>query len=465
MPAHDSPAVIVARWLKSNNYTASYDQFLEESNLDPGLADGGRGSLTLERLLEEKRAFDVAGSFEKVGEDGGEGEGWRGGAPEEPKVLDTLPAKSNVLAVGFEEFEGEGRVLLVSTADRRLHLLDPATHALRDSIVGLQDGPILSFASFQRRYLLTASMSGQLLLSDLRGRVVERRRDHNKYVVKIAVLEGGDDCMVATAGWDNKIHIYNPSTASNPPQLGTPTATITLPTKPESLLFLRHPEDNAPLLLLSRTDSSSIYYYTTTTTPKELGKQNLAPHSNAWVAFTPSALALHPTDPTLLAVATSSIPQMKLLITRLLIPPYNPLPRPAAPPIAALLDDATAAAQHETQASQARAALAIADREFAALRSHVNTGAPQTAYSTPAVAWRPGGDGVWVNGDDGVVRGFEAVSGKAVVELKGGHEVGSKVRCLWAGHKEEGESAKGEVLISGGFDQRVVVWKAKGGGS
>lgn len=30
-------------------------------------------------------------------------------APEEPKVLDTLPAKSNVLAVGVEELEGEGR--------------------------------------------------------------------------------------------------------------------------------------------------------------------------------------------------------------------------------------------------------------------------------------------------------------------------------------------------------------------
>lgn len=354
--------------------------------------------------------------------------------------------------------------MFISTADRRLHLLDPITFALQDSIAGLQDGPILSIASLTQKYLLTASMSGQLILSDLKGNVVENRRDHKKYVVKIAILEDDNTCMVATAGWDNKVYIYRPNTSTTPPQLGEPTATITLPTKPESLLFLRHPEDSAPLLLLSRTDSSSIYYYTTTATPppRELGRQNLAPHSNAWVAFTPSALALHPTDPSLLAVATSSIPQMKLLIVRLLIPPYNPIaaPPPAAASRTSLLDSAVG---HETQASQARAALVIADREDKAIICHVATGASQTAYSTPAVVWRPEDGGVWVNGDDGVVRGFEAGTGKACgvlggLGVKGAHEPGAKVRCLWAG---KGGEAQGEVLVSGGFDQRVVVWRGK----
>ena len=98
--------------------------------------------------------------------------------------------------------------------------------------------------------------------------------------------------------------------------------------------------------------------------------------------------------------------------------------------------------------------------------------APQTPYSTPQVVWRPGGSGVWVNGDDGVVRGVEVMTGKVIALLKG-HEPGTKVRSLWAGMVsvteedrdgvEEGGRAERtreeEWLVSGGFDKRVLVWK------
>ena len=311
-------------------------------------------------------------------------------------------------------------------------------------------------------------MSGHLTLTSISGEVIEKRRDHAKYIVQIAVSPDARRPLIATAGWDNKINIYSPTVAYNcPPELDEPMATIELPSKPESILFLTHPESNQLVLLVSRTDSSSLHYYTTDPEPRLLGRQNLAPHSNAWVAFTPSALALSPKDPSLLAVATSAVPSMKLLIVRLLIPPWDSasstaLPAPAPLLRTSLLDDSPAGT--ETQASQARAALLVADREHAAIQIHCTTLSPQTAYSTPAVAWRPDGSGVWVNGDDGVVRGIEASSGKIVATLKG-HEAGSKVRCLWAGYVGEGEEGeeeggkKEEWLVSGGFDQRLIVWK------
>lgn len=83
--------------------------------------------------------------------------------------------------------------------------------------------------------------------------------------------------------------------------------------------------------------------------------------------------------------------------------------------------------------------------------------APQTPYSTPQVVWRPDGSGVWVNGDDGVVRGVEAASGKVVCLLRA-HEIGSKVRTLWAGYLGVDERRR-EVVVSGGFDKRVFVWE------
>ncbi|KAL8929632.1 MAG: hypothetical protein Q9172_000428 [Xanthocarpia lactea] len=112
-----------------------------------------------------------------------------------------------------------------------------------------------------------------------------------------------------------------------------------------------------------------------------------------------------------------------------------------------------------TQASQTRWKLAVEDQEDAAIRLNVNTFAPQTPYSTPQVCWRPDGSGVWVNGDDGVLRGFESSTGKICATLKGGHEPGFKIRSVWAGMVDV-EGKQEEWLISGGFDKRLVVWKS-----
>jgi hypothetical protein len=228
-------------------------------------------------------------------------------------------------------------------------------------------------------------MSGQVHLSDLKGTVLQTRKDHNKYVVRVAVLADSSSPVIATAGWDSKVFIYQPKSASSSDLvLGDPAATIELPTKPESMVFVRHPDMNNPVLLVTRTDSTFIYYYTVTEdTPRLLGKQNLAPHSNAWVAFTPSSMDLCPTDPTLLAIGTSTVPHMKLLIVRLLFPPWDAsaLASSAATSIPtqtlrrSLLDDTPVT---ETQASQARAALLVADREDAAITIQTSTLAPQT---------------------------------------------------------------------------------------
>lgn len=132
-----------------------------------------------------------------------------------------------------------------------------------------------------------------------------------------------------------------------------------------------------------------------------------------------------------------------------------------------------------TQASQTRAALALSGREAAAIRLHISMIAPQTSY-TPRVVWRLDGCRVWVNGDDGVVRGIEVMTGKIVALLKG-HKPRIKVRSLWAGmmrvENNTSESAgepeaermkEDEWLVSGGFDNessfgRLLATDACGG--
>ena len=342
-------------------------------------------------------------------------------APSVPSQVSTLSSTSNLLHVSIERFEDETlqgplQLLLATTADRRLHFLAPdSSFTLVKSISHLQDSPILACVPFGKEYLrtITSGMSGQTVLYDHKqDRVLDQRRDHKKYVVKVAVCDEG---WVATAGWDAKVYLYQIGSGTDT-KLGEPVASIDIATNPESITFVRHPDLDRPVLLVTRRDSTSLHYYSLpdvdvsrSETPssvklKLLGSQNLAPHSNAWIAFSPSSVAASPTDPTLLAVATSAVPHMKLIIVRLLIPSST--------------SPSTAADRGpETQAAQTRANLAVRDREDTAILVHVSTLAPQTPYSTPQVVWRPDGSGVWVNGDDGVLRGLEAKTGKVVATL------------------------------------------------
>ena len=46
---------------------------------------------------------------------------------------------------------------------------------------------------------------------------------------------------------------------------------------------------------------------------------------------------------------------------------------------------------------------------------------------------------------------------------EGGHEAGSKIRSLWAGRVRCGDTEEDEeeVVVSGGFDKRVILWRIK----
>ncbi|KAL1611861.1 hypothetical protein SLS60_000082 [Paraconiothyrium brasiliense] len=420
--------------------------------------------MTIEQILHEKRTFDTSLNFERLGlED--KDRRWRSIAPSKPIVVDSSP-RSNILSVSPLSLVLPSKpqlqtYLAATTADRRLHLIDPSSspHSVIQSYSAFQDSPILDLAVIRGRYVLAASMSGKLLLFDTKTeQVLDQRKDHGKYVVKLATWSTESCVIVASAGWDNKIFLYSINTDRAAFQLGEPIATVSLPTVPETLLFIRSPETSRPILLLTRRDSTFLHYYAITPVEQGsaislLGKQNLAPHSNAWVAFSPADVQVNPVDASVVAVATSSTPHMKLLIVKLLLPPEEVT---TSDPIEDVIPE------HVTQASQARANLLLQEKEEAAIMVNVTTMAPQTAYSTPRLVWRPDGSGIYVSSDDGIIRGFEANTGRLTASLAA-HEPGSKIRCLCAGQAKfaAGDSKEEEFLLTGGFDQKLVLWRAE----
>lgn len=384
-------------------------------------------------------------------------------------VISSLPNRSNILSISVFDLALSPclemcRYIVVTTADRKVHLLDTTSPTLEvaRSFSHLLDSPILDIIAFGLRYLIVASMSGKLAVFDtVKKTVLHERTDHSKYLVKLASYRTGECYLVASAGWDAKVNLYRCETADDTIHLKKPIATLTLASVPETVMFIESPEYNMPILLLSRRDSSFLYYFEVPNLAGSgmayLGKQNLAPHSNAWVAFTPADVQPCPTDPSLVAVGTSSTPHMKLLVVKLLVPPKQ----------ASLLNAGAIRDPNGpiTQASQARGELMMQDREEAAILVNVSTMAPQTQYSTPRLTWRPDGSGIYVSSDDGLVRGIEASTGKFIAALEG-HDPGSKLRCLWAGkldlHQENAltQASTKEYLLSGGFDQKLILWSS-----
>lgn len=194
-----------------------------------------------------------------------------------------------------------GQILSATTADRRLNLLHAARgFPLIKSYNTLQDSPILSclFLDSPSLVSITTGMSGQIVLYDhTEGKVLDERRDHSKYVVKVVASEDPKGVFIATAGWDGMVILYrlNRTDDKGYKSLGSPIASIKLQSNPESLLFISNPDMDSPVLLVTRRDSTTLYYYSTVrieglgtipslTNPMVLtllGTQNLTPHANA----------------------------------------------------------------------------------------------------------------------------------------------------------------------------------------
>jgi WD40 repeat protein len=343
----------------------------------------------------------------------------------------------------------------------------------------------LDLIVINHQYLLAASMSGKLLLYDMAAdKVLDERKDHSKYVVKLASWsDGPSTSIIATAGWDSQVILYRFNLTDGPNvKLGEPIARLSTSSIPETIVFIRSPDTaTEPILLLTRRDSTCLYYYLLPQIGSSmseftfLGQQNLSPHSTAWVAFSVSDVRVCPTDESIVAVATSSTPHMRVIVVRLLIPPKTGLTsnldahtHGLEQSSSVMSDTVLEPGDTRTQASQERANLVIQDREEAAIILNINTRAPQTAYSTPTLVWRPDGSGIFVSSDDGVIRGLEAITGKLIVGLDS-HEAGTKLRCLWAGYMKREQSSNTdnesdslekdeEYLISGGFDQKLILW-------
>lgn len=338
---------------------------------------------------------------------------------------DTAPANILFVAVVPALHPFAGPVLLATAADRslRIYSAQPPFGQLR-AFAAPSDAALLCVAVAADRWLLLSTMTGRLALLDpATGDVVATVRPHEKYATRVVYSAP----FVVSSAYDRTIALHalctpsDPDAASSaPPSFSECVGRLTLSTPPEALAVVTLPSTGTRAVVFSRRESMALYYHLLEPSLPHHATRSLAGASGVWLGYDhPLAVALHPRDPTRLAVVTSSVPHMRLLIV----------------PVDS--DGGGGGGSDGERAS---------NREMF-------TGAPQTVYSTAALAWRPDASGVWVNADEGIVRGVEVKRGRVAARLAVCAH-GQKVRTLWAGSVD----GVGELLVTGGFDKALRVW-------
>jgi WD40 repeat protein len=304
----------------------------------------------------------------------------------------------------------DGPVLISTAADRSLRLFSASPpHELLRNFAAPSDSAILSVAVVEGKFLLLSTMTGRLsLLSPKTGEILATIKPHEKYAIRVLYAAP----YVLSAAYDKTIvlHTLDISDGNVAPVFSDQSAgKLALATPPEALAVVTLPSNGERAIVFSRRDSTVLHYHLLLPGLPEHSKRNLSAADSGWISYHPMSIAIHPSNPSLLAVTTSSVPHMKFLIV----------------PV---------------------------DSEDVA--KELFTGAPQSAYSTAVAAWRPDGSGVWLNADEGIVRGLEVKTGKVKAKLVACGR-GEKVRTLWAGVVE----GVGECLVTGGFDKGLRVWR------
>jgi molybdopterin-biosynthesis enzyme MoeA-like protein len=78
MTSSTLPTILVARFLRSNNYSQTLDAFIREAGLpaDVGQTDDKGPNWTIEGVLQEKKTFDQSVNFERYADDDKKKDAW-----------------------------------------------------------------------------------------------------------------------------------------------------------------------------------------------------------------------------------------------------------------------------------------------------------------------------------------------------------------------------------------------------
>ncbi|CAK9435929.1 uncharacterized protein LODBEIA_P05450 [Lodderomyces beijingensis] len=413
MPRDISPShELIAHFLKDNGYGETLAQFEKEHgkpiqpkllNNVESLSDIIEDRLNYNTLVEELNKSNIDSVAENLPPAlkaiaDSQFEDWISPFPHTPRQLDGISAL--ILSSAYDAATGD---VYFTTNDGRVLL-----RSRDEEIKSFKLGEIIKKVMIidNQETIALLAMSGMLYLKRTRSlESISQFATGSRFVVDAQYIRLGKEDYIVTLAWNNSLKLSRVKAKEKQVE-----QVSELKLNQQGTCFGLTIYRDRLVLLLGKLDNTLLEVYTLEgEVEEEDGKNkfelkykisiNDAEFTTA--SFSPRRIIIwnsgeHAGEIPLVAVATSHEPYMRVIIT-------------------SLIDfDAVTSTSTSTEIRRNQ------------IIRNLNTMSPQDKFSQPIIAWRLGTEknnnnkvsGIWVMGDDGVIRGMDVVSGDVAVELK-----------------------------------------------
>lgn len=277
---------------------------------------------------------------------------------------------------------------------------------------------------------------------------------HKRLITDFKVLRVDDSNdnifgYFASIGWDKRVVIGKFLKTD----IGVSAHVIgefSLPTNPTCVSLSLDEKTKLPILLVGRMDSTLLSMFAIRKNDAvEIARISLNDSEFSNYSFQPMSIAN--SQKNIFSIGTDHLPYMRLITV--ILPSieeivgnkkYHP----------AISNSTSLDAQLDSIASQQETIQTINSKVPVVRQliiSNYNTMSPQDKYSNAIVLPRYHENGVWIVGDDGIIRGFDLSSGKIKANLKGNS---GRAKCASVGHQKSGEY----LIFCGALDKKIKMW-------
>lgn len=411
---------LVAQFLRENNYVETLRAF--EAEHGRPIPSNGLNSESLENILAERRAFQQPEVAEDLVDPGLVAfrdkllVAWNYPYPNKAVLVDT---KSSGLVISSACLYYDNRnILLASTSKMQIVVMNLGYFALENiSRVSVGRAVVKKIVPLPNERVALVAMDGMVYIVQIKALFlgefasIAKIRAHTKLIIDMVHVRVKDTDFLISMSRDLTVKVFqveNEITLVSEYKMATLGSSLGAINYQDQLAVILGKMDHTLLEVLVLKDTLSPRY-----------KISLNDAEFSAYLFSPHSIRiLNTTGVPLIAVATSHEPYMRLIVVS--------------------LKDIEAIKEQDVTPTLLNQMLL-----------NISTLSPQDKFSQPLIEWRPDGSGIWVAGDDGVIRGIDLTTKAVTVELR---EHKHRIKSLSIGWNGDDEA-----LFSSDSDLKSIV--------
>ncbi|KAK6199316.1 uncharacterized protein RJT21DRAFT_121632 [Scheffersomyces amazonensis] len=447
---HSKTAIhsLVAHFLKSNNYHETLKQF-EEEHGKPINPQPLHANESLEEIIKDRINYnELAKEFDNVVDVNKE-------LPEDLQALNknqfgnwTSPYPSvGQLLKGIDglvissSYDPLNNLLFISTNDTKLYIVDASSNNVITEIIKvIETSVIKKIITLDNNEVLLVGIDGKLNYfkydyadSKFDLKLISSHQAHKRLVVEVKHTKINGVNYFVSLGWDFYLRVFKLS-ETNQFEL---ISEVKLTGQGSCFDIIEH--KNELIIVLGKNDNTLLDVFILQDLKDLVLKYKISLNDAEFSSssFSPRFLIIQKTSDLytpLIAVGTSHEPYMRLIIVSLKELDH--------------IDDNTNNSTITTSPIKRNQ-----------IMKNLNSLSPQDKYSQSLLSFRIGNDinkctGIWVAGDDGIIRGIDLIHDKVLVEIEA-HK--GKIKNFLTFTDKYGY----EQLLTGGVERDVKIWKLK----